>query len=414
MGQSSETVHQPVTLQGTITVPRTCFCLLLLAALPVQGNPDIASTAQEALDWMLNEEYARAHALFDSLITAYPERPEGYLGRAMAYWDASLILEDETQYDREIHRLIKQAIRVSEDRIKAHGESAEMFFWLGSAYGLRAGLGMVRGSIFEGAVDGLRSEEFLSATLALDSTLVDAHFGLGLSDYVIARKPRLLRMVNRFFSLPPGDRKGGLARLDRVAREGTYCRRHALSSRALIELYYEKDAGEARRRFGDLIRRYPNSINYRVRYLDALFALTVKGKQDNRQTLIDSVQSIRNLAQQRGWKLDRWTHTKLTFIEGLGCYLTGQTDRAEEHMEAYVQQAEKKSWLLGPAELILGKLADLRGHRQRAIVHYKRALKQEDVWGTHARAGRYLKRPFSGQEPVQRPPDLVRRYPERP
>ena len=89
-------------------------------------------------------------------------------------------------------------------------------------------------------------------------------------------------MVNRLFSLPAGDREGGLAQLDLVAREGIYCQRHAVSTRAFIELYYEKNSEEARRRFADLLRRYSNSIDYRVRYLDALFALTVKGKIEYR------------------------------------------------------------------------------------------------------------------------------------
>ncbi len=387
------------------------FCLLL-PSLSVQANRQVA--AQEGLDRMLNEDYARAHAIFDSLIHAEPERPEGYLGRAFAYWDASLILEDDTQHDREIRRLIKQATRVSERHIKTHGESAEMFFWLGSVYGLSATLEMVRGSTLEAVINGLRSREFLQEALDLDPNLIDARFGLALSDYIIARKPRLLRMVSRLFSLPAGDREGGLAQLDLVAREGVYCQRHALSSRAFIALYYEKTSEEARRRFADLLRRYPNSIDYRVRYLDALFALTVKGEKAYRGALIDSVRSIRKMAVQRDWKLDRWTHTKLIFIGGLGYYLTGKTERAREDMETYIQQAEKKSWLLGPAELILGKLADLNGNRTNAIAHYKRALKQEDVWGTRAEARRYLKRPFLGEEPVQRPPDLVRRYPERP
>lgn len=363
---------------------------------------------------MLNADYARAHAIFDSLIHAEPERPEGYLGRAFAYWDASLILEDDTQYDREIRRLIKQTIRVSKRHIKTRGESAPMFFWLGSVYGLSATFEMVRGSILEAVINGLKSREFLQVALDLDPNLVDARFGLALSDYIVARKPRLLRMVSRFFSLPAGDREGGLAQLDLVAEEGIYCRRHALSSRAFIALYYEKNSEDARRRFADLLRRYPNSIDYRVRYLDALFALTVKGKKVHRGALIDSIRSIRKMAAQRDWKLDRWTDTKLTFIDGFGYYLTGRTERAKKDMETYIQLAEEKSWLLGPAELILGKLADLNGNRTKAIAHYKRALKQEDVWGTLTEARRYLKRPFLGEEPVQRPPDLVRRYPERP
>ncbi len=387
---------------------------LLLFTSPLSANPTLQSAARHGIDLFLNEEYTRSHAAFDSLIIAYPDRPEGYLGKAMAYWDESLIRENEKQYDEQIRNFIGQAIQVSENDVKAQGESAETFFWLGSAYGLRSGQEMMRGNVIEGILDGLKGREFLQESVRIDPNMVDAYFGLGLSDYIIARKPHLMRMVSRLFSLPAGDREGGIAQLDRVAREGIYTQRHAISSRAFIELYYEKDYENARRRFAEIKDRYPHSLDYRLRYLDALFGLTIQGNPHYHQALIDSAQSIRSIAAQRNWNLDRWSHTKLYFIEGLGNYLTGQLEPARENMETYVREAPKKSWLLGPAELTLGKLADLRNNRSEAIAHYRRAHKHEDVWGARTEAETWLKRPFTGTEPQDRPPDTVRRYPEQP
>ena len=401
----------------TVEYPiRICCILFLLLALcpPAQADLDRQAAALKGLRRMFDEDYTGAHATFDSLIASEPERPEGYLGRAMSYWEASLLIEGGDRHDREIRRLLKRAVRACEAHIRAHGESAEMRFWLGNIHGLRAGLEMTRGRVIEGVLDGLKSRAFLSEAVRLDPDLADAHFGLGLADYVIARQPRLLRMVSRLFSLPAGDREGGLAQLDRVAREGVYCRMHAISSRAFIALYYEKDALDARRRFAALLTRSPNSLDYRLRYLDALLALTISGKRAHAGALIDSVGSIQEIAAGRGWTLTRWTRTKLTFIEGLGHYLTGASEWAREHLETYVWEAEKKSWLLGPAELMLGKLADLRGERTDAVAHYRRARKHENVWGTRAEAEAYLNHPFSGDEPQRRPPDLEKRYPERP
>ena len=161
---------------------------------------------------MFDEDYARAHAVFDSLIAEMPERPEGYLGRAMAYWEASLLLEDGDRHDPDIHRLLTQATRAAEAHIRAFGESAEMCFWLGNIHGLRAGLEMTRGRALEGVLSGLKSREFLSEAVRLDPHLTDAHFGLGLADYVVAQQPKILRMVSRLFALPAGDREGGRRR----------------------------------------------------------------------------------------------------------------------------------------------------------------------------------------------------------
>ena len=397
-----------------LRLPLPIIGIVLLLLAPAEAGPNRQTASLRGLDFTLNEEYGRAHALFDSLIRSEPQRPEGYLGRAMAHWEEGMLLAGGKARVEAIHGLIDGAIDAAEGNVKAQGESAEMYFWLGSAYGLRAAVGMTHGDLLRGVVDGLKAREALLEARALDPGLVDVHFGLGLADYVVSRKPRLLRMVSRLLSLPAGDRKAGLMQLELVAREGVFCRKHALSSRAYIELYYEKNAEEGRRRFQELIHRYPNSVDYRIRYLDAMLALTVMGRGGHARALVDSVQSVRDMAGRRDWTLEPWTRTKLTFVEGFGHYLAGEAGKARERMESYVGQAERKSWLLAPAELILGKLADLRGDREAAIRHYRLARKHEDVWGSRAEADVYLREPFSGEEAESRPPDLVRRYPERP
>ena len=369
---------------------------------------------RQGIDYMLDERYALSHAIFDSLVAVEPERPEGYLGKALSYWNESMLLADGERFVESVDRLTGRAIKLSERALKMDKNDAEMVFLLGKAYGLRAGLALIHGSPVDGVLHGLKCRDFLEETIRLNPDLADAQFGLGLAEYVAARQPRFLRMVSRLLSLPDGDRKRGLERLERVARDGVYTQRHAVSSRAYIALYYEKDYRDAQRRFSDLHLRYPYSLDYRIRYLDALFGLTIQGRQDYRQALIDSVRSIRLLAEERNWILNRWSRNKLHFIEGFGHYLTGNAEAAIKQLELYTAEATKKSWLLGPAHLMLGKLADLRNDRNNALRHYRRVRKHENVWGVHEEAAAYLGEPFTGEEPVRRPPDTVRRYPEKP
>ena len=366
------------------------------------------------IDHMLNERFDLSHSIFDSLIAVEPDRPEGFLGKALTYWNASMLLADGERFADRVDHLTGRAIKIAERTLKTDNDNAEMVFLLGKAYGLRAGLALIHGSPIDGVLHGLKCRDYLKETIRLDPNPADAYFGLGLADYVAARQPRFLRMVSRLLSLPDGNRKRGLARLERVARDGIYTQRHAVSSRAYIALYYEKDYGDARSRFADLHRRYPHSLDYRIRYLDALFGLTIQGRQDHRRALIDSARSIRRMAKTRNWDLNRWSRTKLDFIEGFGHYLSGNVEATKKHLEIYIREATKKSWLLGPAHLILGKLADLRNDREIAIRHYRRARNHEDVWGVHVEADTYLRLPFTGEEPVRRPPDTVRRYPEKP
>ena len=178
----------------TVRVVVSCVFLLVHASR-TEGNLGRRLASLDGLECIHNEEFSRAHAIYDSLIAADPDRPEGYLGKALAYWDEGLILEDGERFDRETHRFPKEVIRVSEKEVERWGESAEMMFWLGSAYGLRSTLAMVRGRVLEGVTDGLKSRAFLRRSVELNPDLVDVHFGLGLMDYVVSRKPRSCRTL---------------------------------------------------------------------------------------------------------------------------------------------------------------------------------------------------------------------------
>ena len=212
--------HHPSAHVFLLSILLYCS-LIMVQVLAVQ---DLERASCDGIDLFLNEDYAGSHALFDSLISVMPDRPEGYLGRAVAYWDESLIIEDGDRHDSEI----RNVINIVEDNIKERGESAEMYFWLGSAYAIRSGLALMQGSALEGVVDGLENRDYLQESVRINPDLVDAHFGLALSDYVTARQPRFLRIVGRLLSLPSGDRLRGLRQMDWIAKKGTYTRQHRL------------------------------------------------------------------------------------------------------------------------------------------------------------------------------------------
>ena len=308
-----------------------------------------------------------------------------------------------------------RSIDATERWIKHNGESAEMFLWLGNAYGLRAGLRMLRQEVFKGIIDGIDGRAYLDEAMNLDPDLADANFGIGLSDYILSRNPSILRAVQRLFDLPAGDRRGGLRRLDDAIVNGRYNRTDALSARAYLDLYYEMDVYSARDRIVDLLDRYPNSLDYRIRYVDAMFRLHVEHGENFARAVLDSAASIRRIALSRKWTLFRWRDAKLNFAQGMSHFFLGDVDRARTRLMTTISgRGDRKNWMVGPAELTLGKIADLRGNRDTAKEHYRRAERREDVWGSHDEARRYQVKPYDGTEPEQHPIDRKIRFPTRP
>ncbi len=367
------------------------------------------------IDLTLNEDFEPAHAIFDSLIHAHPDRPEPLFYSAVVYWRQSMNTRDGKKYDDDILKYLALSIEASEKWMAYQGESPEMFLWLGNAYGLRTGLRMLRKEVFKGILDGIEGREHLDEAIHLDPVLTDANFGIGLSDYILSRNPSILRAVQRLFDLPPGDRKGGIRRLDDAIENGRFNRTDALSARAYVDLYYEMDAQSARARFLDLLNQYPNSLDYRIRYVDTMLRLHAEHGENLARTMLDSTAAIYRIAFDRKLELYRWRTIKLNFIQGLSHFSIGNYSRARALLGATVARSrDKDNWLVGPAELLMGKIADIEGERAAAKEHYRRAERRDDVWGSHDEARRYQIRQYAGIEPDTRPIDKEIRYPGRP
>ncbi len=397
--------------------PRFRFIILILLLLPqnVTAQPSWEPAIHRIIHLSLDENFATAHILADSLLDAHPDRPEPLFYKATVLWRQGMNVRDGGKYDPEILSYLGRTIETTERRIKHDGESAEMFLWLGNAYGLRTGLRMLRKEVFKGVSDGVEGRQFLDEAIAMDPDLVDANFGIGLSDYILSQNPSILRAVQRLFNLPSGDRRGGLRRLDEAIVNGRYNRTDALSARAYLDLYYEMDAHGAEARLRELLKRYPNSLDYRIRYVDAMLRLQMEHGDNLAQAMLDSTASIHRIAFNRKWQLFRWRISKLNFIQGMAHFLLSDTTHARPLLQATANRTrDKKNWLVGPAELALGKIADLSGDRDAARNHYHRVERRDNVWGSHDEARRYQIRPYDGTEPERRPIDDDIRYPGRP
>ncbi len=391
------------------------FLLNILMTSPLRAAPPWEAAIHRIIHLSLDEDFDAAHTVSDSLMRAHPHRPEPAFYKAVVYWRQGMNVRDGAKLDPDVFRFVEATIEHAENQMRRHGESAELFLWLGNAYGLRTGLEMLRREVLKGVVDGFRGREYLTEALEIDPDLVDARFGLALSDYILATKPRILRVVQRLFNLPSGDRRGGLEMLEHVAKEGRFAVTDARSALAYIDLYYERDRRAAFARGRDLLRRYPNSLDYRIRAVDAMLALSIEEGDDLSSALVDSIASIRTIARQRRSELIGWRRLKLLFAEGVSLYRLGQREEARAALSRVAAtHKDDDNWLIGPTELILGKLADLEGNRERAKAHYAKAERREDVWGSYAEARRLQVKPFNGREPARRPKDDKQRYPERP
>ena len=129
----------------------------------------------------------------------------------------------------------------------AEPKRAEAWFYLGAAYGVRAQFRVYRVERLAAARDGKRIKESLEQALALDPSMHDAEFGIGMYRYYAGVAPAIFRFLRFLLLLPGGDREGGLAQLERASQLRTAGpRRSAVPDPGALSLVRAQVEGSAR------------------------------------------------------------------------------------------------------------------------------------------------------------------------
>lgn len=174
------------------------------------------------------------------------------------WWDISLD-PNGRRLDAQFSIAVERAIRESDHWVKREPQRAEAWFYLGAAYGARVQWRVLRRERLAAARDGKRIKESLERALAIDPTLHDAQFGLGLYRYYADVAPAALKMVRWLLMLPGGDRRDGLQRIVTARAHGQLVRSEADFQLHLIYLWYEKQFSEALTIVKALQQRHPRN-----------------------------------------------------------------------------------------------------------------------------------------------------------
>lgn len=247
----------------------------LLLALPLvlsaSGSDQHAQTGITAA-----EEVAHAYDLildanFDELTKVLPETcpPAPTVAcrglEALSQWWQIQLDPENRALDAPFTTSVERAIAAADQMTRAEPARAEAWFYLGAAYGARAQYRVHRTERLGAARDGKRIKESLEKALALDPSMHDAEFGIGMYRYYAGVAPALFRFLRFFLLLPGGDREGGLAQLERAASEGVLVRGEAQYQIHVLYLWYEHKSAEALAIVRELQQRYPhNPLFYQV------------------------------------------------------------------------------------------------------------------------------------------------------
>jgi hypothetical protein len=112
------------------------------------------------------------------------------------------------------------------------------------------------------ARDGKRIKEALERSLALDPSLQDAYFGIGLYHYYADVAPAAAKILRFLLALPGGDKEEGMQEMLRARSGGQLLRDEADYQLHLIDLWYEKQPQHALALLRGLHDRHPRNPHF--------------------------------------------------------------------------------------------------------------------------------------------------------
>jgi tetratricopeptide (TPR) repeat protein len=286
-----------------------------------------------------------------------------------AWWEVRLDINDRS-HDRVFSERVEAALTAAEAWVSREPGRAEAWFYLGASHAARAQWRSTRGETVAAARDGKRIKESLERALALDPSMQDARYGIGLYQYYADAAPAALKLLRWLLLLPGGDRSAGLQAMEQARTRAQVLRDEATYQLHLVYLWYEKDPERALTLARELHARHPHNPHF--------YEIEAEIQDVHRSDPAASLQVWRSLfdAAEAG----RVAHAEQAAARarlGVAVQLDrlGDTDLAIEQLQILVaSEAERPIGIESRARVALGHAFDRMGARADAVAQYKAAV----------------------------------------
>jgi len=358
-----------------VTIGTACVVLLasLVAAIAAPGSSAAALT-----------EGARLAAVYDSILNARFDRVESQLKdacppapeeacralEAVAVWWRILLDPNSRRLDEEFNTRAAEAIAASEAWTKREPRRAESWFYLAGSYAPLVQWRVLRGERLPAAREGKKIKDALERALALDPTLTDAYFGIGLYHYYADVVPATAKILRWLLFLPGGDRMKGMHEMLQARERGELVAGEADYQLHLLYLWYEQKPTRAMELLEGLSRRYPANPLYlqRIAEVHDEYFHDHPASAGAWRALLDGLHAGR-LSPAAGADV----RARLGLARQLDAMF--ETDRARDLLAPLVREHPAAPYgAAAQAHLQLGAAHDRLGEREQAIAEYRAAL----------------------------------------
>jgi len=303
--------------------------------------------------------------------TCPPAPPESCLAltTAVLWWEIQLD-PNNRRLDKSLQDAAATAIDAADRWTRRELQRAEAWFYLAAAHAPLEEWRVLRGQRLAAARDARGLKDALDRTVALDPTLEDAYFGVGLYHYYGAVAPATIRLLRWLLLMPGGNREEGLREMQRARDRGALLRGEADYHLHWLYLWYEHQPVRALELLRGLDARYPTNPLFLQRIAEV-----------ERDDVHD------HAASMAAWQalLDRATDGRVEFAAmsavrariGLAQELvaTSQASRAIDLLAPMIDSHPSAPYGAGAlVHFARGRAYERLGDRDRAAIEWRQAI----------------------------------------
>ncbi len=311
--------------------------LALVAALALCANawgyelavPSELEKLRKGFEYVYDEHYPEAEAIFRDYIARYPDRPEGYFFMAgryaeymNGYHDRSVMPEYEKWATLTVQKA-EAAIAKNPDNVAGH-------FYLGNIYGYKGLLEAQQQNLVTAFLDAVKAKGYLEKVIELDPTVYDAYFGLG-SLYFYGSKKHVEEggmvgwIVKKFITHSRDMREEGIGMLQKAVANGGITADSAFGA-LMWMLIVEGRYGEAQVMADEMVRRWPTDKHgYWARGRMALLGGDCAAARGNFEAIV-------KIIERQGNRLERFPELSLALELAALCEHGAELNYREREM----------------------------------------------------------------------------------
>lgn len=208
---------------------------------------------EQAIDKYHREDFDEALRLATLIREKYPHEPAGAFG-LMATYQTMMRNYRVKCFESKFDSLLNLAVKLSKTAVKKNKRVGRNYFYLACAYGSRSVYNARRNKWLEAFRDGSQVPKNFKRTIAYNPEFYDAYYGLGLYNYWLGAKAKIIR----FLPFAKDSRKEGIQQIKLAIEKGRFLKIDAMFG--LAAAYYNEGEFEQALAIMDrLYQEYPNN-----------------------------------------------------------------------------------------------------------------------------------------------------------